>query len=130
MDRHPAPPPNPYPLGPYFRPWQFLQNSTDSCSLQFVESRALLHMPGGGDENYGYCGLLLRFSIKSKTLTALEAGLVEFVSTSDALLSGVHRLGALGALGGLNGGERHLGLCKCKEGGVVVNTIQSGLKNI
>lgn len=45
MDRHPAPPPNPYPLGPYLRPWQFLQNRTDSCSLQFVESRALLHMP-------------------------------------------------------------------------------------
>lgn len=48
MDRHPAPPPNPYPLGPYLRPWQFLQNSTDSCSLQFVESRALEHMPGEG----------------------------------------------------------------------------------
>lgn len=53
MDRHPAPPPNPYPLGPYLRPWQFLQNKTASCSLQFVESRALLHMPGGDQQGGG-----------------------------------------------------------------------------
>lgn len=31
-----------------------------------------------------------------------------FVTTGNALLSGVDRLGALGALGGLNGDERHL----------------------
>lgn len=47
MDRHPAPPPKPYPLGPYLRAWQFLQNNSLSCSVQFVESRALLHIPVG-----------------------------------------------------------------------------------
>jgi len=41
---------------------------------------------------------------------ALEAGLVEFVSTGNALLSSVHGLAALGALGGLNSDERHFGL--------------------
>lgn len=39
---------------------------------------------------------------------------MEFVSTGDTLLSSVHGLAALGALRGLNGCERHLGLCKLR----------------
>lgn len=41
------------------------------------------------------------------TLTALEAGLVVFVATGDALLGRVHGLLALGALGVFDGLERH-----------------------
>lgn len=45
IDRQPAPPPKPYPFGPYLRPWQFLQYSSFSCSAQFVESSILPHIP-------------------------------------------------------------------------------------
>lgn len=45
IERHPAPPPNPYPLGPNLRPWQTLQKSSPSCSEQFVESSSLLQRP-------------------------------------------------------------------------------------
>lgn len=45
IDKQPAPPPKPYPFGPYLRPWQFLQNNSLSCSVQFVESNILLHIP-------------------------------------------------------------------------------------
>lgn len=41
-------------------------------------------------------------------LTALEAGLVEFVASGDALFSGVHGLVALGALGVFDWLERHV----------------------
>jgi len=40
-------------------------------------------------------------------LTALEASLMEFVATSNALFSGVDRFAARGALGSLYGNERH-----------------------
>lgn len=40
-------------------------------------------------------------------LTALEASLMEFVATSNALFSGVDRFAACGALGSLCGNERH-----------------------
>nr|CAI5841616.1 unnamed protein product [Callosobruchus analis] len=45
MLRHPAPPPKPYPLGPYLRAWQFLQYSSASCSVTLVESNILPHIP-------------------------------------------------------------------------------------
>lgn len=45
IDMHPAPPPNPYPFGPYFRPWQFLQYNSASCSAQLVESKNFWHIP-------------------------------------------------------------------------------------
>lgn len=45
IDKAPAPPPKPYPFGPYLRPWQFLQYNSFSCSVQFVESNILLHIP-------------------------------------------------------------------------------------
>ncbi|VEN36187.1 unnamed protein product, partial [Callosobruchus maculatus] len=45
MLRHPAPPPKPYPLGPYLRAWQFLQYSSASCSVTLVESNILPHLP-------------------------------------------------------------------------------------
>lgn len=47
---------------------------------------------------------------RSGRLTALEAGLVVFVSAGDALLSGVHGLLALRALRVFDGLERH-GCC-------------------
>jgi hypothetical protein len=62
MLRQPAPPPKPYPLGPYLRAWQFLQNSSASCSVQLVESNILPHIPaahtltstGGGDNRSSF----------------------------------------------------------------------------
>lgn len=48
MDRQPAPPPKPYPLGPNLRPWHTLQKSSPSCSEQFVESSNLPQRPGTG----------------------------------------------------------------------------------
>jgi len=48
-----------------------------------------------------------------RILTALEAGLVEFVASGNALLGGIDRLSARGALGGFNGNERHFDLCAC-----------------
>lgn len=52
MDKAPAPPPNPYPFGPNLRPWQFLQNNSFSCSVQFVESNILLHIPSQSKEQF------------------------------------------------------------------------------
>lgn len=46
MLKAPAPPPNPYPLGPYLRAWQTLQKSSFSWVLALVESNILLHRPG------------------------------------------------------------------------------------
>ena len=45
MLRAPAPPPNPYPFGPYLRAWQTLQKSSFSWVLALVESNILLHKP-------------------------------------------------------------------------------------
>lgn len=38
----PAPRPNPTPLGPYLRPWHFLQKSSAPCSATLVESKRVL----------------------------------------------------------------------------------------
>lgn len=115
MDKHPAPPPNPYPFGPYFLPWQFLQYNSLSCSAQLVESNIFPHIPVC---EFVYliikiCNYLpspphyINNSLSILIRTAFETLLVEFVSTSNAFLSGIHGLAAFWAFWIFDWLERH-----------------------
>lgn len=53
MDRQPAPPPKPYPLGPNLRAWHILQNSSPSCSEQLVESSNFWQRPVNVISSFG-----------------------------------------------------------------------------
>lgn len=86
MDMHPAPPPNPYPFGPYFLPWQFLQYNSASCSAQLVESKNFPHIP----KIRGWKRIAMSLSsleMERLKLTAFETSLVEFVSTGNTFFS-------------------------------------------
>lgn len=131
IDKAPAPPPKPYPFGPYLRPWQFLQNNSLSCSVQFVESNILLHISiefPNGPKMRSLNFILFRLQIglqiakrecslwcirglaiytPFELLTALEAWFVEFITASNTFFGCVYGFTAFWAFWIISWDERH-----------------------
>lgn len=102
--KHPAPPPKPYPFGPYFLPWQFLQYNSLSCSAQFVESKNLPHISTRFRHRFIYCRLnSISTNLNSPHLKHILCHLCPPAIRSSAAYTDLSHFGHLGCSTGTKG---------------------------